>query len=646
MNWKPLLAALDRGQRENDVPSLLDSQRQILAHLSLVNGISPASLFHDDASKTEIETVFAECSKLLAFKHPLVRKLAGWILLILSNNDNFENRELFLLAVNSLVASGTSHPDYLSRGKALTVAWQLDRGGSLSETRLGASDLKESAIKDCEYVRRLAVLFTDNALNDGSIERLVGLLDAESDPVVIINAFVVLAGIENGESRLKKEMFFSALTKLATFSESSKASFITILSELTDRSKIKWIDEDVVALLNLLDGCLDGGSAANLLVASGFLLRVIDPSSLDIKADLRSQLFRRILPSLWVQLEKGPEVTHEVLDFVLTEISRNPNLCEELTRDGIEWCHISPRDPVFLVLKKIEILVKLATTTTTSTTTKNSKGQQYSSLLHAILSQLFTWTTASHNSKIVEMSLVAVTRIRSLSMKTLLETSGRVDSESDVIESDRSSADVDVTDGCQAVFRRCMNHVIGLLDQPSPVIVASALNALKEALQDFDEFSIDVAEDASEDNTSLDIDEASLAASSQTETSYLHQLMSKIPGCVVVLQKAKLSLREKAISGVLFFLEKYAWALHPSASPAYILEDLYFKHFDKYNNNNNDKMSSKVKIELLSTSLKIFAKRPNETLPLLKEIISKFDRDPDMFLSLKSHKLFNLHDSF
>ena len=46
-----------------------------------------------------------------------------------------------------------------------------------------------------------------------------------------------------------------------------------------------------------------------------------------------------------------------------------------------------------------------------------------------------------------------------------------------------------------------MNHVIGLLDQPSPVIVASALNALKEALQEFDEFSIDVAKDATEDKS-------------------------------------------------------------------------------------------------------------------------------------------------
>jgi len=681
MTWKPLLDALDRGQRENDVSLLLVSLRRIMAHLSLVNGVGTNSLFIDNASKSEIETVFAESSKLLAFKHPLVRKLAGWILLIIGNNNCFENRELYLLAVNSLVASGTSNPDYLTRGKALTVSCQLGHGSRTGEEgeggRVGAScgpDLKQSALKDCEYVRRLAVLFAGDDSSDANIDALVGLVESESDPVVLLNVIVVLAGTEKGASRLTKEVVLSALTKLSTFPESNKASFITILTELTDRCKVEWADEDVLTLLNLLDGCLEGGESggASILLASGFLLRLIDASSLDMKADLRSQLFDRFLPSLWKLLEtNGPEVAHQAIDFLTIELSRNPCSCSRLIRDGIEWAHVSPRDPAFLVLKKIELLVQIASSALPSGGT--TEGQRYSALLHAILSQIFVWTTTTtRSSKIAETSLVAVTRIQSLSVKTLLEVSDRVEKEEDV-KGDLKVDGPDEKDGCQAVFRRCMNHVIGLLDQPSPVIVASALNALKEALQEFDEFSIDVAKDATEDKSLCtqesikeEIDKAgeaegflvgpvkdametsvtrdnSLEDDAAQSKTYLRQLLVKIPGCILIIRKTKLPLREKAISAILFFLERYSWAVHPSASPAYILEDLYSNHFDSLGMR---KLSSKLKAELLSTATKLFSMRPNQTLPLLKEIISVFDRDPDMFLSLNSHKLFHLLDSF
>jgi len=627
MTWTHLLSSLDRSQRENDSALILDSLRHILSRLALADGTN--SLIFDDNSKAEVETLFAASSKLLAFKHPLVRKLAGWILLIIGNNDHFEDRELYLLAVNSLIANGTANPDYLTRGKALTVCWQLGRNQSLTDHQLEVPDLKETAVKDCEYVRRLAVLFAFD-LGDADADRLEKLIKTDSDPVVIVNAFVVLAGINNGDARLSKDLILHAMSQLITFSEPSKASFIAVLSELTSGCDIDWTDDDSIVLLNHLDGCLDGSSAANLILASAFLLQTVDSSSLLSKNELRSQILDRVLPSLWKQLDKGPEVAHQVLDFLLSEVSKTPNLVGLLTQDGIEWCHISPRDPVFLVLKKVEILVKLATT--------NRESQQNSTILHAILSQLFTWTTASHNSTIVESALVAVTQIRSLSMRSLLENSHRLD----VVGKCESPAEASGKDDSQAVFRRCMNHVLGLLDQPSPIIVASALCALKEALEDFDEFSVDVAKDAIEDDPLED-------EASQSKT-YLYQLMSKIPGCIVVLQKAKRGLRDRALSAVLFFVEKYSWALHPSTSSAYILEDLYLKHFVKdpvaLYKSRDDRTSSKLKIELLSTAMKIFVQRPNETLPLLKEMIARFDLDQDVFLSLKSHRLFGLSDSF
>merc|ERR1712168_16727 len=96
---------------------------------------------------------------------------------------------------------------------------------------------------------------------------------------------------------------------------------------------------------------------------------------------------------------------------------------------------------------------------------------------------------------------------------------------------------------------------------------------------------------------------------------------------ILIIRKTKLPLREKAISAILFFLERYSWAVHPSASPAYILEDLYSNHFDSLGMR---KLSSKLKAELLSTATKLFSMRPNQTLLLLKEIISVFDRDPDV----------------
>ena len=608
MDWRRILVALDRGQREGDSASVLASLRDVLADLSIDAGFG-ANLACQNLR--EIESVFAEASKLLASKHPLVRKLAGWILLIVGNNENFLNGQLHLLAVNSLVANGTTHPDFVTRGKALAVSRQLSyrAADAAAELKLNAGNLNAKAMDDSEYVRRLAVLHVETEKAD-AVERLVDLLEAETDPLVIVNAFLVLAAVETGASRLTKQICFSSLSKLTGFTEPGKASFLVVLTELTADSKVEWTSEDVIALLNLLDDDLDGSGAAILVMAARFLLLAVRAAS--IKNDLPTQIYNRLLPSLWKQFDKGPEISHEMLDFLLVECESDLKLCQLLSRNGIDWCHISPRDPVFLVLKKIKMLVKLAT---------NCEERKNPPFLHSILSQLFTWTSATRHAKIAEASLMAVTRIRTLSMKTLL---GASDGDGVVIDDDES----------QTVFQRCMDHVLGLLDQPSPNIVASALNALRDALEDFDEFSVDVGKEAA----SAADDDGDDGIEAET---YLHQLMSKIPRCIAILENAKSSSRQKAVSALLFFIERYSWALSRT-KPAYILEDLFHKHIAC---REQKVLTTKVKLEFLSTTVKCFVVSPNETLPLLKDATSHFNKDPDTFLHQNSHKFFYIFDS-
>ena len=156
MEWKQLEHDLTQCQSDADVPASLRTLRRILSTLSLENGLGTGVSYHD--CQREMRTVFAEVSKLVASKHPLVRKLAGWVVLAIGNDANFEGGDLHLLAVNSLIANG-SHPDFVTRGKALTLSRQLMHVTS-TEMAEHSPMQNDQAMKDCEYVRRLAVIFT------------------------------------------------------------------------------------------------------------------------------------------------------------------------------------------------------------------------------------------------------------------------------------------------------------------------------------------------------------------------------------------------------------------------------------------------------------------------------------------------------
>ena len=118
--------------------------------------------------------------------------------------------------------------------------------------------------------------------------------------------------------------------------------------------------------------------------------------------------------------------------------------------------------------------------------------------------------------------------------------------------------------------------------------------------------------------------------------------MSKLPRCIATIENAKSSSRQKAVSAILFFVEKYSWALSRT-KPAYILEDLFLKHIIACRE--KKALSTKVKLEFLSTTLKCFVVSPNETLPLLKDAVSHFNKDSDRFLHQNSHKFFYFFDS-
>ena len=287
----------------------------------------------------------------------------------------------------------------------------------------------------------------------------------------------------------------------------------------------------------------------------------------------------------------------------------------------------------------MEILVKLASCSSSDARRK----KDHAILLHSILSQLFTWSSASHHPKVVEMSLLAVTRIRNLAMIVMLEAGSCDDRD---VEEEGNENDSSKDNSSQGVFRRCMNHVLDLLDRPSPVVMGSALIAMRDALRDFDEFAVDVGKDATDvDNANEPV--VGESSSFTKNTHYIHQLMAKIPRCIVVLEDAKMPLRERSISAILFLVEKYPWALPGGTSPAYILEDLFDGHFSVGSNGKKTAIkSTSLKMEFLSAALISFVDQPNETLPILKQAVTQFNDDQDVFLQLKAHRLFFLLSSF
>lgn len=244
------------------------------------------------------------------------------------------------------------------------------------------------------------------------------------------------------------------------FSDLDKASLLKIVTNLTKSSKLIWSSEEAINLLNLLDPYLDSCSPSVVLVNLKFLLIVIrnvknaPKQSAVQKSELEVQVLKRCIPTLLNASRDNPEASHQVFALLLKECSR-PELSDLLTKGGIDWCTICPRDPPFLVLAKIDMLVFLVTNEKANPTVN-------AGLLNEVLSQLFMWTTGSNIVCIIEKSLLAVTRIRSLSLQILLESSDLHQDSEAVKES-------------LAIFQRCLSHMLDLLDQPSPPIVAGAL---------------------------------------------------------------------------------------------------------------------------------------------------------------------------
>jgi len=96
--------------------------QDVLTNLSLDIGLGGNSLFSESV---DVESIFSKVVKLLASKNLLVKKLSGWIILIITNNPNFKSHDLHLLAVNSLVRNYSLNPEFMSKGKSLVTMCQL-----------------------------------------------------------------------------------------------------------------------------------------------------------------------------------------------------------------------------------------------------------------------------------------------------------------------------------------------------------------------------------------------------------------------------------------------------------------------------------------------------------------------------------------
>ncbi|XP_046860504.1 AP-4 complex subunit beta-1-like [Xenia sp. Carnegie-2017] len=257
--------------------------------------------------------------------------------------------DLALLAVNTLVRDAQD-TDFMVRGLALRSIGSLSLASLVEYTK----DVVMKGLEDhSTYVRKTAVIgclqLYQVAPQEFNEEELVLLLNKrfleDKDMKVRCNAIYVLEEMLSEKSARFHQFILKSLSGLDEW------GLMFALDILKRHYPEK--EEDIYSTLNRLDVCLKHVNTSIVLAAVRLFL--LYTSKLPV---LRNDVFKRIkVPLLTALLSKSSEIAYSVACHIQVILHH----CPLLFQDNVSSFYCKRNDPVYLKIKKLEILSNLVT---------------------------------------------------------------------------------------------------------------------------------------------------------------------------------------------------------------------------------------------------------------------------------------------
>jgi len=446
-------------------------------------------------------------------------------------------------------------------------------------------------MNDCDYVRRLAICLLEIDLD---VDYLTELLQKETDPFVIINGVSILYSAKSGPDLFTTKFCLMVISKIDLVSDQSKASFLSIVKVMIDKKLIHFNSEESISLLNLVDKNFDSSSPSLLIKTLKLVFAAFDNHVSNLR--LHQQILERISNALVSQLENGGEGGFLVMNFLASELENFPAL-GSIVEKSFDYCDIFLKDPVFLVLSKIDLLTKFALHYGCS-----------AKVYDMIMSKLCLWQSFSHRVEVLDKSLFALGTLCS----HLISALNLNLPEDGISHLNKSSKKLTILKSdIVPLVEKYLNQMVNLLFYPAPNVVASGLKSL---LQPFKVLKL----------VNSDAIPSSLIA-------IITFAIEAFPDCIEKLAGSQCNLCEEALTTMFFCMQHLENHVRLN-TPAYILEDV----FDLVTLDTGfwQKSSMTFKCDLVFTAFHCFKCCPNQTLPVLKSILVRIKREDDEFLQL------------
>ena len=264
-----------------------------------------------------------------------------------------QNPDIALLSVNTL-SQECSDSNPMVRGMALKTLCSLNHE---SFVEYGLRAVNQGLSDKSAYVRRIAVTccgrFYDQKVdmyNDsGLINLLYGML-RDSDPIVVVNAVMILEGIlkDEGGIVINKKITHHLLNQVDNFTPWGQSYVFGILEKYQPKS-----EDEVFDIMNVLDGYLLHNNAAVSVQCLHLFLHLIQNM-----AHLKQEVLRRTFETLSRVFSHG---NNELVYVLLEHIQKLIIDFESFLKQNHRSLYCKQREPVYLKLKKLEML-PLATT--------------------------------------------------------------------------------------------------------------------------------------------------------------------------------------------------------------------------------------------------------------------------------------------
>lgn len=263
-----------------------------------------------------------------------------------------EKSDLALLMVNTLAKDfGDGNP--MARGLALRTMTSLQIPYLLEHI---LPRLKQGLMDVNAYVRKTAALGCAKLLPIASeqivtppiLERLHILID-DLDPQVSSNALSALEEMlkDQGGVQMTETRVLSLLQRFGSYNAWSRAQVLSLVLKYSPSSQ-----EEVLAVLNLLDGALRTSSVTVVLSIANLFLKYTSRFP-----DIHRAVYSRLKdPLVSLTTAANNETTYVALSHLLVLVQRQPEVFADLQRRF----YLKQSDPTYLKSVKIELLLAIS----------------------------------------------------------------------------------------------------------------------------------------------------------------------------------------------------------------------------------------------------------------------------------------------